>query len=168
MKKLFVTKIFGYSKKQVDQYIRDLKKDYEDELYKKKERMTELIEENRRQKLEIEAQKERIERFIDQEKYISRALVKAEQRAQSIVEDGQHKAEAAMSQAKLDSIKWQEKARETRSKLLAFDLQVAEVIERLRSEINYYAAKEISETLLVDDDDADKDINNLDDVKKAV
>lgn len=152
MKKLFATGLFGYCKKQVDHYLDSMKKDYENELYKKKERMMELSEENRSLKLEIDALAKRVNQLTEQEQYISRALVKAEQRAQSIIEDGQYKADEVLYQLKREKDQWRQKARDIRQELLTFEQAVLSMIERFRSDINYYAGKEISETLLMEED----------------
>ena len=163
MKKLFATGLFGYSKKQVDQYIDLMKKDYENELYKKKERMMELSDENRGLRLEIDALAKRVSQMADQEKYISRALVKAEQRAQSIIEDGQYKADEVLYQLKREKDKWREKAHDIRQEFISFEQDVLAMMERFRSDINYYAGKEISETLLMEEDveEAEKTVRKV-------
>ncbi|HHY83547.1 MAG TPA: DivIVA domain-containing protein [Clostridiales bacterium] len=156
MKKQFSTKLFGYSKDEVDRHLEYITKDYEEELRKKRERLMELAEENRRLKQENQEQKERIERFAEQERYISRALIKAEQRAQAIVEEGQRKAREEYEQINDEKEKWKNKFREVRNELLVFEKSILSLIEKFRDEINYYTAKEISEVILMDENDTGK------------
>jgi colicin import membrane protein len=162
MKKQFSTEFLGYDKKQVDRRIEELTRDYEEELSKKMERLRELAEENRRLKQEAEEKDERIARFIEQEKYISRALIKAEQRAQAIIEEGQRKSLEEVELLRAEKEKWREKFREVRSELLEFEQAIMEMMEKFRDEINYYTAKEISETILMDDD------SEMDIIKKVI
>lgn len=168
MKKLFSSGLFGYKKDQVDNYIQEMKKDYENELYKKRERMTELSEENRAIKLEVEALKEQVSRLLEQENCVSRALVKAEQRAQTIIEEGKRKADADKHKITMEKDKWREKSRKIRSELLAFDQMVADMMERFRAEINYYTAKEVSETLLEEEDENSGGDVRIAEIKKVI
>jgi cell division septum initiation protein DivIVA len=148
-KRLFKTKAFGgYRKDQVESHIKELKRDYEEELSKKKARLNELTEENRALKQRLEELNERIEHYIEQEKLISRVLVKAEQRAALIIEEGQTKYNEEMYKIKLEQEKWREKSRAIRSELLEFNNRILDLIENFQSEINYYVGKEISDTLL--------------------
>jgi len=152
--KLFKTKAFGgYKKDQVEGHIEKLKREYEAELTKKKDRLDELVNENLTLKQRIEELNERIERYMEQEKLISRVLVKAEQRAALIIEEGQMKYNEEMYKIKLEQEKWREKSRAIRSELLDFNNRILDLIENFQSEINYYAAKEVSDTLLSLDDE---------------
>ncbi len=150
MKKKFSTCMIGYNKEQVDRYLNELISDYEEELRKKKDRIFELAEETRNLKLKNEELSQSIEQFTHQEKYISRALIVAEQRAQAIVEEGQRKSRAESEQIRLEKERWRKKFREVRHELLEFEKELVNIIERFRDEINYYAAKEISDIILVD------------------
>ena len=98
MKKAFSCKIYGYDKKEVDRYLIEMKKDYEVELGRKRDRMLELAEETRALRMEAQEQRELIEKLTEQEKYVSRALIKAEQRAQTIIEEGRRKSAKEMEQ----------------------------------------------------------------------
>ncbi|HHU49504.1 MAG: DivIVA domain-containing protein [Caldicoprobacterales bacterium] len=151
MRKQFSTSIVGYNKEEVDRYLEELTKDYEEELRKKKDRMFELAQEARNLKRQNEELTQCIERFTNQEKYISRALIKAEQRAQAIVEEEQQKIRAEEEQLKIEKEKWSRKFREVRRELLEFEKTLVNLIERFRDDINYYAAKEISDTILINE-----------------
>jgi len=153
MRKLFSTRLFGYCRGEVDRHIEFLTRDYEEELCKKKDRIIELSEENRRLKQEIQEQKDIIDRFAEKERYISRALIEAEQQAQAIVEEGQKRYRAECDRILAERERWKNKLREVRSELLAFDQTILRIIEKFRDEINYYAAKEISESILMNEED---------------
>ena len=157
MKKQFSTGFIGYRKRQVDRRLEDLTRDYEEELGKKKDRMLELAEENHRLRQEVEEQNQRIEKFIEQEKYISRTLIKAEQRAQVIVEEGRMKSLEEIEQLKAEKEKWRDKFREVRSELLVLEQALTEIMGKFRDEINYYTAKEISESILTDEEETGKE-----------
>jgi len=168
MIKQFSTSVFGYDKKQVDEYLEELINDYEGELTKKKDRLLELAEENYRLKQEVEDQNQQIAKFKEQEKYISRALIKAEQRAQAIIEEGHRKSLEEITQLKAEKEKWRDKFREVRNELLTFEQGLTEIMERFRDEINYYAAKEISETILIDEELESDDFELNEKIKKVI
>jgi cell division septum initiation protein DivIVA len=151
MRKQFVTALLGFSKGQVNKYINDLKTEYENDLSKQKDRIMELIEENRRLKNEIQALNEKINSSREQEKYITKVLVIAEQKAQSIIEEGRRKSMEDLSRLKAEKEKWIERIREVRTDLLGFEKKIVELLEKFRDDINYYAAQEISEALLFDE-----------------
>ncbi|HHT65701.1 MAG: DivIVA domain-containing protein [Caldicoprobacterales bacterium] len=150
MKKVFSTSLIGYNKREVDRYLEELTRDYEEELRKKRDRMMELAEEARNLKQQNQEQSERIERFTHQEQYISRALINAEQRAQAIIEEGQLRSQEEIEKLKSEKEKWRRKFREVRSELLEFERTLVSLIEKFRDEINYYTAKEISDTILME------------------
>lgn len=166
MKKEFSSKVYGYDKKEVDRYIEELKKDYEEELARKRDRMLELTEETRKLKLELQEQGERLDRLSEQEKYVSRALIKAEQRAQTIIEDGRKRSAKEMEQMVAEKEKWQNKFRQVRQELLTFEKNLLQIIEKFRDDINYYSAQEVSDSILVSDsssidDELDKNTEAL-------
>lgn len=150
MKKQFSTGMIGYNKREVDRYLEELTSDYEEELRKKRDRMMELAEETRSLKQQNQEQGERIERLTRQEQSISRVLIDAEQRAQAIIEEGHHKSQEEMEQLQSEKEKWRMKFREVRCELLDFEKTLVDLIEKFRDEINYYTAKEVSDTILVD------------------
>ncbi|MDD4679660.1 MAG: DivIVA domain-containing protein [Clostridia bacterium] len=155
MKKAFSCKIYGYDKKEVDRYLIEMKKDYEVELGRKRDRMLELAEETRALRMEAQEQRELIEKLTEQEKYVSRALIKAEQRAQTIIEEGRRKSAKEMEQLVSEKEKWRIKFRQVRQELMTFERNLLQVIEKFRDDINYYSAKEISDTILVGDSETD-------------
>lgn len=170
MKKQFSTGMIGYNKGEVDRYLEELTRDYEEELRKKRDRMMELAEETRNLKQKNQEQRDRIEGFTHQEQYISRALINAEQRAQAIIEEGQLKSQEEIKQLKAEKEKWRRKFREVRRELLVFEQTLVNLIEKFRDDINYYTAKEISDTILIDGETEETDpagfSNNAEHVNK--
>lgn len=148
MRRQFSTALFGFNKRQVINFIKDIENEYENDLSRQKDRLLELIEENRRLKSEVKAQNEKINLLKEQEKYITKVLVIAEQRAQSIIEEGRRKSKEDLTRLKAEKEKWNEKLREIRSDLLDFERKIVCLLEKFRDDINYYASQEISETLL--------------------
>jgi cell division initiation protein len=164
MKKIFSTRIFGYNKREVEQYLSDIRKDYEEELSKKRERMMELAEENRRMKAQIQELEQKLAEFVEREAYISKALVRAEQKAQAVIEEGHQKIAQEMYQLELEKNKWKARCKEIRRQLLEFEHMVCTLMENFYSEINYLTSKELSESLFVDEyleEKQDKEDSNL-------
>jgi cell division initiation protein len=157
MKKRFQTAIFGYKKGQVDAFIDGLYRDYEDELSKKKDRMMELTEENRRLKLQIHDLEQRISGYMEQEAYISKAIIRAEQKAQDILDDGLKKAVEELCKLDAEKTRWKLRSSEVRRQLLEFEKEVCSVMEVFRSEINYLTSKELNEMQFFDEIEKIKD-----------
>lgn len=157
MKKRFQTAIFGYQKGQVDAFIDGLYRDYEDELSKKKDRMIELTEENRRLKIQIQDLEERVSEYMEQEAYISKAIIRAEQKAQDILDDGCKKAVEELCKLDAEKNRWKMRSSEVRRQLLEFEKTVYNVMEHFRSEINYLTSKEVNEMQFFDEINEFKD-----------
>jgi len=145
MKKKFRIRLFGYNKGEVEQYIDALKKDYEDELAKKQERLRELNEENRKMRNSIQELEEKIQQYVKEEYYISQALVKAEEKAQNIIEAGEKAAAERMKKLEAEQKKLHDRIKETRMQLIDFNQRVYQLLEQFHSEINYLVSKEINE-----------------------
>lgn len=156
MKRIFSKKLLGFKKDEVLRYIEDLKKDYEEQLSKKQDRMLELCEDNRRMRAQILEMEEKISLYANQEAYISRALVKAEQKAQSIVEESYRKSADEMHSLEIERNKWRERYRQIRTDIIGIEKNVCDIMERFRSEINYLASKELSESILEEETQQEK------------
>lgn len=76
----FSTKLFGYHKKQVERFLTETQSRYEQTLAGQQERITSLREENARLK-------EDAQRFREAEDQISAALIGANTRAESIIQE---------------------------------------------------------------------------------
>jgi len=151
MKKRFKTAILGYKRGQVDTFIDGLYKDYEEELSKKKDRMMDLTEENRRLKIHIHDLEHKISGYMEQESYVSKAIIKAEQKAQDILDDGCRKAVEELCKLDVEKTRWKVRSREVRRQLLEFEKTVFSVMEQFRGEINYLTSKEINDTQFFDE-----------------
>ena len=106
---------FGLNKKDVEAYIADLKKNYEDELSKQNEALRSMKEEN----LKLN---ERLNQFLNDKREmelakqnISDVLFKAEQQAKQIVDDAKTKADEERQE--LDILLEQEKEKLIDAKL---------------------------------------------------
>lgn len=152
MKRLFGIALLGYSRHQVKKYISDMRRDYEEELSKKKERMLELVEENARMKSQIRELEKKLEEYAEREAYISKALVRAEQKAQAIIEEGRQKVAAEMYQLEMEKSKWKARCKEIRRQLLEFEHMVCTLMENFYAEINYLKSKEVSDSIFEEED----------------
>jgi len=158
MRKSFSSSLIGYNKHEVDLYLEDLVNDYEEELRKKKDRIFELAEEMRKLKQQNDELRCKLAQFSDQEKYISRALIEAEQRAQAIIEEGKRKTQIEFENLQSEKEKWRNRFREVRQELLEFEKSIVRIIEKFHDDINFYAAKEIGETILSDQTSSKEDL----------
>lgn len=147
--------IFGYNAKQVENCIKAIEDDYEDELTKKQDRMLKLIEENRGLKQQIKELEAQIVQCREQEGYIAKALVKAEKKAQDIIDAGHRKVREEYYKMEMEKQKWKERTGEIRRQMLDFERVVCETLEGFRAEINYLTSKEISEALLEEIEDTE-------------
>lgn len=166
MKRTFSISLFGYKKRQVKDYITELKSEHESDLAKQKDRIVELVEENRRLKEELKIKNEKIASLDEQERYISKVLVVAEEKAQRIIEEGKRKSIEELYKLKEDKEKWYGKFREVRSDLLSFLRILVELLDKFRDEINYYASQEISDVVLIDENDQGE--NDIEKEKKVI
>ncbi|NLJ40394.1 MAG: hypothetical protein GX352_02105 [Clostridiales bacterium] len=141
MKRLFKTSFFGYKKRQVKAYVLSLRKDYEGELSKKKDRMLELNDENRELKIKINEYQERLSHYEGQELLISKALVKAEESAEALMRDCYKKIDFEKHKIEQEKEKWKMREKEIIEQLLAFQEQVYIIMENCQSEINYLKSK---------------------------
>ena len=143
MKRLFKTSLFGYNRKQVNGYVLSLRKDYERELSKKKDRMFELSQENRDLKSKLLEYEERLSDYEEREIFISKALVKAEESAQAIMKECYHRIDMEKYKIKQEQEKWKTREREIIRQLLAFQQEAYSLMESFQSEINYLTSKEL-------------------------
>lgn len=158
--------IFGYNAKQVMDCIKGIENDYEDELTKKQDRMFNLIEENRQLKQQIKELESQIAQCKEQETYIAKALVKAEKKAQDIIDAGHRKVREEYYKMELEKVKWKERTREIRGQMLDFERVVCETLEEFRAEISYLTSKEISEALLEEENEI-ADIDTSDAIRSV-
>ena len=150
--KKFRISLFGYCKKQVNAYVLSLRKDYEKELSKGKDRLWEVNAENRELKAKLLEYQERLSKYGEQELYISKALVKAEESAQAILRESYQKIEIERLKINQEKEKWKTREKEIMKQLLDFQNKAYELMESFQSEINYLTSKEL---MLADGEDND-------------
>ncbi len=162
MKRLFKSSLFGYNRRQVNGYILGLRKDYEVELSKKKDRMLELNAENRELKTKLAECQERISEYEERELFISKALVKAEESAQSIMKECYRKIDIEKHKMIQEKEKWKVREREIMKQLLAFQNEAYSLMESFQSEINYLTAKELGQ--VQDEEEQDRHMDKDDEM----
>ncbi|NLI61051.1 MAG: hypothetical protein GX375_06425 [Clostridiales bacterium] len=145
MKRMFEISLFGYRRKQVERYVLSIRNDYEDELSKKKDRMLELNGENRKLRSKLHQYEEMLSKYEEQEKFISKAMVKAEESAQAIMKECYQRVGLEKSRINQEKEKWKTREREIIRQLLAFQKEAYALMESFQSEINYLTSKEISQ-----------------------
>ena len=148
MKKTFKGALFGYKKSEVDKYIQDIIDDYQKELTRKKDRMLELNDQNRDYRGQLEDLEHKVSDYMEQEAYISKALVNAQQKAQDIIDNGHKKVSEERYKLEVERVKWETRSKEVRNQLLDLEKKVCCVLENFRSEVNYIVSQELSETIL--------------------
>ena len=126
-------------------YVLSLRKDYEEELSKKKDRMLELNEENRELKAKLFEHQEKLSLYEEQEIFISKALVKAEESAQAIMKECYHKIDVEKHKINQEKEKWKIREKEIMKQLLAFQNEAYTLMESFQSEINYLTSKELGQ-----------------------
>ncbi|HZJ83545.1 MAG TPA: DivIVA domain-containing protein, partial [Clostridia bacterium] len=162
MKNRFKMSLFGYSKNQVNHYVLCLRKDYEEELRKKKDRMLELNEENRELKGLLSEYEEKLFKYKEQELFISKALIKAEENAQLVMEKCHHNRQIIEQKTAEEQEKWKVREEEIRKGLLDYQNKAYLLMDNIQAEINYLATKElINEMKDKSFDEKDKDDDML-------
>jgi len=66
-----------------------------------------------------------------------------------------------MIRVKIEKSKLQEKFKGARKEILNFEQTIINIMEKFRDEINYYTAKEISESILSDDEETQEEIKKV-------
>jgi hypothetical protein len=70
-----------------------------------------------------------------------------------------------IAQLKEEKEKWREKFREVRSELLVLEQALTDMMQKFRDEINFYTAKEISESILTEEEAEDGKERNVENKK---
>ncbi len=118
--KKFTSEMFGYSKKEVEEYIKDLKADYEGRLQVEKAEVNRLSN-------EITIIRKKLERYdseyLQKQEKVANALITAEDQSKAIVENARQ--EAINEKNRIESLIEAEK-----EKLLDIKKEVIELKER--------------------------------------
>lgn len=129
-------RLFGYSRKQTDQLIREIKKDYEDELKKKRDRIVELTACNRQFKEDVDNLTKALDGYKEKERFISHAAVHAEERAQMIVDQATQRMKNETIEINEQRKKWSECEEQIKQKVLYMNKKLADMVDSFRKQIN--------------------------------
>jgi len=125
--KTFKSEIFGLNKKEVEKYVNEMKRDYEEKLYK-------LNEENNILRTKNEELLSKEDEVKAKTILVSDALIKAEGQAKQIIEDAINKAKA--ERAQIDYQIEQEK-----EKLIDMKRKILELKETVQSSLGNFSTE---------------------------
>lgn len=146
----FSKKVCGYDMGEVREYIDSLTHDYEEELNKKKDRLTELIEENRKMTVQLAEMTKLVESYRQQEESVGIALIKAEESAKTTIAEAERQRQMELDRISFETKKWEERGDEVRRQLMEFEEKIVSIMEKYQSEINYLASKDVKKTYFKD------------------
>ena len=146
----FSKKVYGYDAGEVEKYIESLTHDYEEELNKKKDRLMELVEENRKMTAQLEEMTKLVESYKKQEESVGIALIKAEESAKLTVAEAERQRQMEIERISYETKKWEERGDEVRHQLIEFEEKIVSLLEKYQSEINYLASKDVKKTYFKD------------------
>ena len=146
----FSKKVCGYDMGEVREYIDSLTHDYEEELNKKKDRLTELVEENRKMTAQLAEMTKLVESYPKQEESVGIALIKAEESAKTTIAEAERQRQMELDRISFETKKWEERGDEVRRQLMEFEEKIVSIMEKYQSEINYLASKDVKKTYFKD------------------
>lgn len=146
----FSKKVCGYDMGEVREYIDSLTHDYEEELNKKKDRLTELVEENRKMTVQLAEMTKLVESYRKQEESVGIALIKAEESAKTTIAEAERQRQMELDRISFETKKWEERGDEVRRQLMEFEEKIVSIMEKYQSEINYLASKDVKKTYFKD------------------
>ena len=146
----FSKKVCGYDMGEVREYIDSLTHDYEEELNKKKNRLTELVEENRKMTVQLAEMTKLVESYRKQEESVGIALIKAEESAKTTIAEAERQRQMELDRISFETKKWEERGDEVRRQLMEFEEKIVSIMEKYQSEINYLASKDVKKTYFKD------------------
>lgn len=146
----FSKKVCGYDMGEVREYIDSLTHDYEEELNKKKDRLTELVEENRKMTAQLAEMTKLVESYRRQEESVGIALIKAEESAKTTIAEAERQRQMELDRISFETKKWEERGDEVRRQLMEFEEKIVSIMEKYQSEINYLASKDVKKTYFKD------------------
>ena len=146
----FSKKVCGYDMGEVREYIDSLTHDYEEELNKKKDRLTELVEENRKMTVQLAEMTKLVESYRQQEESVGIALIKAEESAKTTIAEAERQRQMELDRISFETKKWEERGDEVRRQLMEFEEKIVSIMEKYQSEINYLASKDVKKTYFKD------------------
>lgn len=121
---------FGYSKAEVDEYITQLRGEI-DTLRAQTESMQSQLDE----------QKQQIDKYREQERYISGALLDAQNRAVEIEQKAQENYDRTIMRLADDSKLWEDRIAQNRERLIALDTVIENFLSNIRAEVGAARSK---------------------------
>lgn len=129
--KKFASEMFGYDKKEVDDYIKDIKADYESKIYAEKSDATKVAN-------EIAILKKKLDRYetdyVEKQEKVANALITAEDQAKKIIE--QARAEAVEEKNRIEQLVEMEK-----EKLIDLKKDVVDLREKAIKILDKYCSQ---------------------------
>lgn len=128
--KKFTSEMFGYSKKEVEEYIKDMKADYEGRLQVEKAEVNRLSN-------EITIIRKKLERYdneyLQKQEKVANALITAEDQSKAIVENARQ--EAINEKNRIESLIEAEKEKllDIKKEVIALKERTVEVLEKYNS-----------------------------------
>lgn len=150
MKKLFKKSMWGYHCITVNQYIDSMKKDYNDELITKKERIFELNDSLRSLKEKIHVLSNELEKYKENEKYISKVMVRAEAKAYDIQEEGKDQYDTLLKQIDKERENWVRYFQTSISKVKEFQNEMILTLDEYCTDISILENSEMERMMLID------------------
>lgn len=129
--KKFASEMFGYDKKEVEDYIKDIKADYESKVYAEKSEATKVAN-------EMAILKKKLDRYetdyVEKQEKVANALITAEDQAKKIIE--QARAEAVEEKNRIEQLVEMEK-----EKLIDLKKDVVDLREKAIKILDKYCSQ---------------------------
>ena len=129
--KKFASEMFGYDKKEVEDYIKDIKADYESKIYAEKSEATKVAN-------EIAILRKKLDRYetdyVQKQEKVANALITAEDQAKKIIE--QARTEAVEEKNKMEQLVEMEK-----EKLIDLKKDVVDLREKAIKILDKYCSQ---------------------------
>ena len=120
----------GYSKVEVDEYIAQLRQEIDI-----------LREQTETMQSQLDEQKQQIDKYREQERYISGALLDAQNRAVEIEQKAQENYDRAIMRLAEDSKLWEDRIAQNRERLIALDTVIENFLSNIRAEVGAARSK---------------------------
>lgn len=115
---------FGYSRAEVDEYISQLRAEIDA-----------LRESTQTLSAQVQEQKQQIDKYRDQERYISGALLDAQNRAVQIEQRAQENYDRCIMRLAEDSKVWEDRIQKNKERLLALDEMLVSFLSGVKAEM---------------------------------
>lgn len=134
--KRFGTRLFGYKKKDVYEYVEKLAKDLEEQLKIKDAELANLRNQNKFLLNQNDEMSNKLKLLETDRSAIANAIIKAEEQAKTIVEDAIKQAEVRKQELLVQTEMEANKLNEARNELKALKLNAINTIQKYESELS--------------------------------